>query len=133
MTRRLKAVGVAGLTALALMGACAAQAQPGGDKLQCFYANNWDGWKATPDSRTIYIRVGVNNIYRLDLANACTDLQEGGAHLITQLHGGSSICSALDLDLSVSTGNGFKSPCIVSKLTQLNAAEAAALPRNLRP
>jgi hypothetical protein len=134
MTRHFRTVGLAALAALALAGFGVAQAQPAAHKPQCFAANDWNGWKATPDSRAIYLRTGVSRIYRLDLANACPDLQLGGARLINKVRGGSGfICTALDLDLKVSTGHGFSSPCIVSKLTQLSPAEAAALPRSLRP
>jgi hypothetical protein len=135
MRKHLLAATLAGLTALSVLGLAIADAQPASSKppQQCFYSNDWDGWKATPDSKAIYIRVGINKIWRLDLASACPTLQSPNPHLITKLHGSSSICSALDLDLRVSDDSGFAVPCIVSELTPLSAAEAAALPKNLRP
>lgn len=127
---------LAGLAALSVLGLAVADADAQTTPKpaqECFYSNDWDGWKATPNSKSIYIRVGVSKIYRLDLSAACPELNSPNPHLITKLHGGSSICSALDLDLRVSDGAGFSTPCIVANITPLSAAEAAALPKNLRP
>jgi hypothetical protein len=133
MVRQLMAAGLAGAAALAVVAVGNVQAQPVGHKAECFYPNDWNGWKATPDSRAVYLRVGVNRIYRLEMANACDELQEPGARLITKVHGSDMFCDALDFDLSVSEPNGIPTPCIVSKMTQLTPAEAATLPRSLRP
>lgn len=134
MRKRLLAATLVGLAAASLMGPAAALAQPAArTPAQCFYPNNWNGWKATPDSKAIYIRVGVSDIYRLDLSAACPELQEPNAHLINDVRGPSQICSAVDLDLKVSDGHGFSTPCIVSSVTPLSRDQASALPRNLRP
>jgi hypothetical protein len=134
MRKNLFATTLAGLAVASVVGLAAADAQPTARPPQrCFYSTDWSGWKATPDSKSIFIRVGVNQIYRLDLSNSCPDLQNPGSHLITKLRGGSTICSALDLDLSVSDGHGFSTPCIVSNITPLSKDEASALPKNLRP
>ena len=132
MGKSLMAAALAATAALALFAGGAAQAQPK-PAPACFFTTEWNGWRATPDSRTIYIRVGVKNIYRLDLANECPELQQANAHLITHLHGSDSICSAVDFDLKVGDTEGFSVPCIVSNLSQLTPDEAAALPKNLRP
>ena len=100
---------------------------------QCFYTHDWDGWKATPDSKTIFIRVGVNRIWRLDLASPCPELQAPNAHLITDQRGSSSICSAVDLNLKVADASGFPQGCIVSHIAPLTHEEASELPRSLRP
>ena len=39
----------------------------------CFWAHDVNGFNA-PDEKTVYIRVGVNAIYRLDLMYDCTGL-----------------------------------------------------------
>jgi hypothetical protein len=134
MRKRLLAVALTSLAALSTLGLAAADAQPASTKTdQCFYTQDWDGWKATPDSKAIYIRTGINKIWRLDLSSACPALQSPNAHLITHLHGSSSICSALDFDLKVGDASGFSTPCIVSNLTPLSDAEAKALPKDLKP
>jgi hypothetical protein len=134
MRKRLLATTLIGLAAASMLGLATADARPAAHPAQqCFFSQDWNGWKATPDSKSIYIRVGVSKIYRLDLSSACPELQMPDVHLVTKLRGTSMICSALDLDLSVSDGHGFKTPCIVSNITPLSAAEAAALPKKLKP
>lgn len=131
MVRGLFTASVLGL-ALTL-GAAATQAQPAAASPQrCFLASSWSGWKAAPDSKAIYIRVGVRRVFRLDLTAECPALQGVGVHLVTKLHG-PWICHPLDLDLKVADGHGFATPCLVSKITELSAAEAAALPKDLQP
>ena len=131
MTRRLRALSLVILATLALVGATA-DAQPTGDKPRCFRSSDWRGWKATPDVRAIYIRVGSRRIYRVDFAHACTALRRG-SHLFNRVRGSGSICSAIDLNLRVSVGGGMSTPCIASKLTELTPEETAALPKGLRP
>jgi hypothetical protein len=117
-----------------ILSACASNGRPG-DKLarECFSSTEWSGWRASPDSKSIYIRVGVNRTFRIDLASACPELQEPDAHLVTKIHGSPWICDPLDLDLKVSVGHGFRTACFVSDITPLSADEAAALPKDLRP
>lgn len=124
--------GIAGLTALI----CAPNAMPEPPKTAptpCFFSRDWDGWKASKDDTSIYIRVLRRNIYRIDLTSACPDLHYPNAHLITEVRGSDSICNAIDLDIKVSTGDGFAVPCLAKKLTLLSKAEADALPKELRP
>ena len=98
----------------------------------CFFSRDWQGWKATPDDASIYIRVGRTKVYRLDLSSPCPGLHDPIAHLITQFHGSGSVCTALDIDLKVSDGH-IATACIVRQLTELTPAEAAALPKDLQP
>jgi len=131
--RRQLMAGLVGAATFALNVVGGAQAQPTDRQTQCFYPADWHGWKAPPDSKSIYIRVGVNRIYRLELADACIELQAPDAHLITQLRGSDMYCTALDFDLRVSEEHGISVRCIVSGVTELTPAEAAALPKNLQP
>jgi hypothetical protein len=98
----------------------------------CFLSRDWVGWKASPDSRSIYIHVNVHDYYRLDLSSACTQLQDPTAHLIT--HSTSDwVCHPIDLDLKVSDSPGFAMPCIVRGITPMTKADVDALPPKLRP
>jgi hypothetical protein len=134
MRNRVLASLLTGLAIASVVGLAVADAQPAAKSAQqCFYSQDWNGWKATPDGKSIYIRVGISKLYRLDLSSACPALLSPNPHLITKMHGSSSICTALDIDLRVSDGSGFSTPCIVSEITPLSAAEAAALPKDLRP
>ena len=104
------------------------------DAKRCFFIRSFQNWKAM-DNKTIYIRVNLNQYYRLDLANRCSNLMWPDSRLITQWRGSSSVCSGLDWDLKVAQGGtrGFATPCIVKTMTPLTAAQAAAIPRKFRP
>jgi Family of unknown function (DUF6491) len=99
----------------------------------CFYVNEFQSWRS-PDANTIFIRTSVSRYYRLDMAQACPALLWPDSHLVMNIRGPSTICSAIDWDLKVSSGiNGFPTPCIVKKMTPLTADEAAAIPKKFKP
>jgi hypothetical protein len=115
-----------------ILGIAPAAAQPAQNA--CFPITEFRGWKA-PDTKTILIRVGLDRVYRLDLANRCSLLASPASHLITKTRGPDLVCSAIDWDLSVSEpppGN-IPEPCIVKKMTLLSPEEAAAIPPKFRP
>ncbi|HTK35230.1 MAG TPA: DUF6491 family protein [Caulobacteraceae bacterium] len=119
------------LAAAAILPA-AASAQPAKPQArQCFLSRDWRGWKAI-DDKSMYIRTGLNQIYRIDFSAGCPGLTSPNAHLITTSRS-DNICSALDLDIKVSDLQGFSTPCIASKLSRLTAAEMAAIPKKLAP
>jgi hypothetical protein len=99
---------------------------------QCFQSRDWQGWRAL-NANTMYINVQFHHIYRIDFAGECPEILWPDARLVTHIHGSTEICSPLDLDLKVSDGNGFATPCIVSKMTLLTPAVAAAIPAKYRP
>jgi hypothetical protein len=132
------------LGALTLSGSAltGAQAQDGagpplpeGHKVtKCFYANQWEGWKAAND-HVMYVRVNMHDVYRIDFASSCHEMTWSDAHLITTFRGSDSVCTPLDLDIKVSDGGpgGIPEPCIASGITQLSPEEAAAIPKQFRP
>ena len=98
----------------------------------CFFRSRWDnGWRATPDARAIYIRVS-NTIYRLDLQSSYSLLKDPFSVLLNK-GTADTICTPLDLRLTVSNRAGNMQWPIVKQITQLTPDEAAALPRKLRP
>jgi|SRR5579862_4643813 len=99
----------------------------------CFLRSNWaDGsWRATPDGRTIYIRV-ARSVYRFELQSSYSILNDPFA-ILTDRNSTSTICSPLDLNLAVSNRVGAVQSPLVKKITRLTPAEAAALPKKLRP
>lgn len=130
--KSLAVAALAGLGLAAIVAGAAPLAQPTPkDPPACFLASDWNGWKATADAKTMYIRAGLTRYFKLDLSASCPMLNMPGTHLVTHLHG-PWICHALDLDLHLSDGH-ISTPCIVSKVTPLTAAEAAALPPLVRP
>jgi hypothetical protein len=119
---------------LLALGATGVQAQPKpANPSQCFLSRDWDGWRASADSRSIYLKVGLSQVFRLDLASACETLHRPNAHLITKIRGSSWICSPLDIDLQVSEGPHTAIPCIVKGMARLTPDQVAALPKDLRP
>jgi hypothetical protein len=133
--------------AAALIGAPAFAATDN-PRTPCFYITQWQGWKA-PDANTIYLGVNMHDVYRVDLSAGSPQLMWPDAHLISEVRGSNSICSAIDLQLSVAennggsdfrttgvgfaSGNGFRVPLIARKLTKLTPAEIAAIPKKYRP
>jgi Family of unknown function (DUF6491) len=118
-----------------LVGMAEAPAQTAPQPQQsCFLITEMRGWKAL-DNKTIFIRVGLNQIYRLDLSAACPMLTMPDAHLITKTRGPDTVCSAIDWDLSVSEPPpaAMPEPCIVKQMTQLTPEQAAAIPPKYRP
>lgn len=126
----------AAAAALAPAAGWAAQSQAQGAAAQnparqCFFTRDWRGWKAI-DRNALYARVGANRVMRFDFAGGCPGLTSPGARLVTSSVTG-QVCTALDLDVQVQNPPGFATPCIVSKMTPLTAAEVAALPKKLTP
>jgi hypothetical protein len=124
------AAAIAGLCVV--LGVAPAIAQPAQNA--CFPITEFRGWKA-PDTKTIFIRVGFDRVYRLDLANTCSLLSFPNVHLITKTRGPDLVCSAIDWDLSVSESppGNIPEPCIVKKMTLLTPEETAAIPPKFTP
>ncbi len=102
------------------------------DGAHCFFRRDWTGgWKATPDARTIYIRVS-GSIYRLDLQSSYSVLKDPFA-ILSNKDSSNTICAPLDFRLTVSNQAGIEQWPIVTRMTRLTAAEAATLPKKLRP
>jgi hypothetical protein len=117
-----------------VLGIAPTSAQPAAPQRACFLIDQFRGWKA-PDARTIFIRVGLDLIYRLDLATSCPLLAMPEVHLITKTRGPDLVCSAIDWDLSVAEPPpaSMPEPCIVKQMTLLTPVEAAAIPPKFRP
>ncbi len=124
-------IAVAAFGMAGALAAPAAQAKPT-ESIQCFYSRDWQGWSA-PDPNTILIRVNRRDVYSIHLSGGSSELQSPNVHLIFVAHGGDTICSHLDLDLSVSDGHGFTSPLIARSITKLTPEEAAAIPKKYQP
>lgn len=137
--RLLTAIGAATLlgSSLALARAPApahgsAQAAGHSATAPCFFLREWKGrWKMSPDARTMYISVS-RHVYRLELAEAYPLLKSHWAVLLYR-DSSNTICGANDFRLVVSDQIGVKEQVIVKHMTRLTAAQAAALPKSLRP
>lgn len=126
----------AALGALALAPAAAQAAagtSPDAPKRSCFASNTWDGWNVAETGDALYLKVGLNDVYRVELTPGSKVRKYPGNFLVNQVRGSSWICSALDLDLSISDNNGFKQPLIAQSMRRLSKAEADAIPKKFRP
>jgi hypothetical protein len=99
---------------------------------QCFRSSDWAGWKATRDGRSMYIDTGLHRVWKLDLAQACPELNDIDAKLITRTSA-SWTCQPMDINMRVLRPGGGISYCQVRTITRLTPEQSRALPRNLRP
>ena len=111
--------------------ASATQEGPASDH-PCFFINQWQGWSA-PDDNTLYLKINNRDVYKVGLSAGSSMLRAPGVHLVSRVIGSDDICNAIDLQLEVSDGHGFREPLIARTLTRLTPEEVAAIPPKLRP
>jgi hypothetical protein len=131
MRSRLIAIAAA-LSALAAVHT-AAQAKPEASTNSCFLSSDWKGWTTTAAGDALYLRVSLNDIYRVELARGSRAHRYAGEFLVNHVRGSNWICSALDLDLAIADDHGFRQPLIATGLRRLTPQEVAAIPKKERP
>jgi len=100
---------------------------------QCFRSTEIRSHKFA-DDRTMLLNVRGKDVYRVTMRGACLAGSIDSDPLITRIPPGSNlVCKPIDLDLSVSKGGGFSTPCIVDSIVKVSPEEVAALPRKLKP
>lgn len=119
------------LAAAAFAGVASAAATPGAPAHACFFSRNWDSWHA-PNKNTIYFKVNLHDIYQVDLSAGSDLLTWPDTHLVSKVHGPDTICSPIDLDLSVSDGH-IKEFLIAKSITKLTPEQVAAIPKKDLP
>lgn len=97
----------------------------------CFLRRDVYNFSA-PNDRTLYIRVGVSQVWRLDLMTDCTGLSFRQAFGLEARPASPWICSPLDATVIVRQP-GFHMRCPVTAMHHLSPAEVAALPKRDRP
>jgi len=108
----------------------AAQAKPA----SCFLPTDWNGWAPAKGGDALYLKVGLHDIYQVDLTPGSRVRKGAGDFLVTSSHGSHWICSALDLEgMAISDDIGMKRPLIPSNLRKLSPEEVAAIPRKDLP
>jgi hypothetical protein len=135
MARRLSPIPAA--LAAAALAATAAGATPAGPDPHpgraCFASNTWQGWTAPGNGDVLYLRVGMHDIYRVDLTPGTHVYKGGDRFLVNRVRGSDWICSPLDLDLTLSDHHGYRLPLIARSLRKLTPQEIAAIPRKDLP
>lgn len=131
------AFALAGMAAVSSARAQTAPPPPGsarpaaGDQRECFLSRDVNGFNA-PNDHTVYIRVGVSQIWRLDLMTDCLDLTFRQSLGLESTPGDPWICSPLDAQI-IYRETGMAQRCPVTAMHKLTPAEAAALPKKDRP
>jgi hypothetical protein len=130
MKTQYRAWALATVLLLAAGAAQAADAAKPKASRACFLARNVNSWSAA-DDKTVYIRVGVKDVYRLDLMGTCPDIDWNWS-IALESHGSSWICSPLDATIIAKSPIGPQR-CPVHEVTKLSPQEVAALPKKHRP
>jgi hypothetical protein len=97
---------------------------------RCFWPRDVNGWRAA-DNQTVYVRVGVNRVFRMRLMGPCPDI-DWSQRVGIQSFGGTQICSGIDATIIAPSRIGPRR-CPVTELTELTPAEVAAMPARNRP
>ena len=98
---------------------------------KCFFASQVNNFQAI-DENTVYIKVGVRDVYEMKMFTPCRDVDWAQRIALTS-HGGSSICTGLDADI-IAPGFGERPHrCQVRDIRLLTPQEVAALPPKARP
>jgi hypothetical protein len=125
------AVGVMVLGAAVVSPIAQAEPQHQADHRSCFYASNIENYAVASDRR-LYLRVGVGDVYQLDLMNDCPELTFRQNVQITHTGASSLICSPIDLTIRFRQ-IAARRVCPVAEMRKLSPAEIAALPKRDRP
>ena len=98
---------------------------------QCFLPRDVAGFSA-PDDHTLYVRVGADKVYRLDLMVDCDNLTYRQAVGLETIPAQSWICHPDDVTV-IYHDTAMPERCPVSAIRRLTAEEVAALPKRDRP
>jgi hypothetical protein len=120
--------------ALTLVATAAGATSPAPQHQSCFPAGGaWTNWSAAPNGDVLYLRVHINDIYQVDLTPGSRVYKSPGYFLVNVVRGSGWICSAIDLDLTLSSDYGFRKPLIATSMRKLTPAEIAAIPKKYLP
>jgi hypothetical protein len=99
----------------------------------CFFIHDWEGWKA-PNDHTLYLGVVRHQVYEVQLSGSSALLQDPDAHLVSRTYAPTSVCSALDLQLTVSEPfGGVSEGLIATSLVKLTPEQIKAIPPKYLP
>lgn len=130
----LIAAGVLAFAGSAAQAAPADPAQPSDHLAKCFYMRDWENWTAASGRDDLmYLRVRTHDVYRIELSGGTSLLHWPDAHIVNVVRGADSVCYPIDLDMSVSDGQGFREHLFVKSIAKLSPEEVAAIPKKDRP
>ena len=127
----LLAAAIFALTASATAVAAPGDAQ---DHRDCFANTQWRGWSAAHDGDTVYLKVGMNDVYQVDLTPGSHVHRLSDQFLVNRAVGSGWVCSAVDLNLTLNDPyGGVVRPIVARSLHRLSPAEIEASPERDRP
>ena len=97
---------------------------------QCFWTHQVTNF-ASSDNRIVNLRVGVKDVYQLEMFGRCNDV-DWTEKIAVVSRGGSNICSGLDAEIIAPSTLGPQR-CPVRTVRKLTANEIKALPKRARP
>lgn len=97
---------------------------------QCFRIHDIQNSVQVSETR-LNILTTDHHYIRLDTTGRCFDPPFNDYFVIAS-RGSDVVCNPIDLDISAGPP-GFKTPCIVDRLTVMTPAEVAALPKKEKP
>ena len=138
----LKASALATLLVLSTSAAAVGQApKPADDSTagakakpsrSCFHHSELSGFSA-PDEHTVYVRVSVNDVYRLETFGPCIDLDWAMRIAIVDRGGGGWICVGDPADVVYRQSGLGEQRCPIKVAAHLTPDEVKALPKKARP
>ena len=117
------------LGALILFATSAQAAPPDGARKDCFRSRDWQGWSAPGEGDFLLLRVGIAEVYRVDLIPRSHVRKYPDNFLTNRIRGSSWICSPLDLDLVLADRIGMRQPLFPTSIRKLTPQEIAAIPK----
>jgi hypothetical protein len=130
----MKPLMMAGAMVLAgLAGSAAAAKSDGSEGLtpqQCFRVSDIQNSIQVNETRLNIVTYDHRYI-RVDTKGRCFEPPYIDPYVVT-VRGPDMICGPIDMDLSAGPA-GFKTPCIVDKISQMTPTEVAALPKKEKP
>lgn len=126
------AMGLAALSLAAPPAAVAEAPAKGAEKAkrQCFWARQVNNFAAENDE-VVNVRVGVRDVYRLEIFGTCPEIDWTQKIAIVS-RGGSTICSGLDAEIITPSSLGPQR-CTVRNVRKLTEDEVKALPAKAKP
>ena len=97
---------------------------------QCFWTHQVNNFAST-DDRTVNLRVGVKDVYQLEMLGRCTDI-DWTQKIAVVSRGSSHICDGLDAEIIAPSPIG-PMRCPVRTVRKLTPDEIKALPSRARP
>jgi hypothetical protein len=124
------AAAISTLSASAAIAKSPDEATPAKPRGQCFWTSQVNNF-ASNDDKIVNLRVGVREVYQLEMFGRCNDI-DWTQNIAVVSRGGSQICSGLDATIIAPSPIGPQR-CPVKTVRKLTEAEIKALPKRSRP